>query len=136
MAKGLKRFPEVLYADQTKMQKIRDNWKHHFKRGEPVWVLECNRLKVAGPYTFAYYSPASAVVLFPSYVGRFGHRRVQFLKDEVMYLTEQDALHHLSSLLIIKYLEMCSKCDSLLDDITKIAEPKIVETIKKVRGLL
>lgn len=133
MAKGIKNFPHVLYADQFKMDKIRANWKHQFKLGETVWLLDKPKRKILGPYTFAYYSPASAIVTIPNW--QFGNnvRRIEFLKDQVMFQTKKEALVELTALKLMDYVEACSRCDMLLDELEQIAEPKIVTCIKQVR---
>lgn len=133
MAKGLSSFPHNLYAIQSKMDKIGANWKHQFKRGEAVWLLNKPKREILGPYTFAYYSPASAIVIIPNW--QFGNntRRIEFLKDQVMFQTEKEALVELTALKLIDYVQACNRCDMLLDELEKIAEPKIVACIKQVR---
>ena len=133
MARGLKRCPDALYANQNLMKKIRDNWKHHFKYGEEVWLLDRTWREVLGPFKFSYYSPASAVVLF-EHQGHFGTRRVYFLKDQVMYQTKEEANSSLVALKVLDYLTLQSKADVLLDEIEAIADKSIVETVRKVRN--
>lgn len=131
MPRGLKRCPHVLYAQQDLMEKIRRNWQHAFKRGEEVWILDRPKREVCGPFKFSYYSPASAVVLFEYHQGRFGSRRVYFLKDQVMYTTEQEAKRDLGSLKVLDFLEHQHKTDVLISEIESLLGKKIADTIRK-----
>lgn len=133
MAKGIKNFPHVLYADQSKMGKIRANWKHQFKSGETVWLLNKPKRKILGPYIFAYYSPASAMVIIPNCQFGNNSRRIEFLKDQVMFQTKKEALIELTSLKLMDYVQACSRCNILLDELKQIAEPKIIDCIKQMR---
>lgn len=133
MAKGITSFPHNLYASKSKMDKIGANWKHQFKRDEPVWVLDKPKREILGPYTFAYYSPASVIVIIPNCQFGDNSRRIEFLKDQVMFQTEKEALVELTSLKLMDYVQACSRCDILLDELEQIAEPKIVDCIKQVR---
>lgn len=131
MTRGLKRFPNHVYARPELMEKIRVNWKHHFMRNEEVWVLDRPKREVAGPFKFAHYSKASAVVLFEYYEGRFGSRRVYFLKDQVMYTTKKEAQLALGSLKVLDFLEHQRNTDALINEIEELLGKQIADTMRK-----
>lgn len=131
MARGIREFPHLLYADQSKMDKIRANWVHKFKNGEEVWILDRNKRQVSGPYTFAHYSPASAVVLFKYAQGYFGSRRVKFLDDNVMYQSEKEANHDMGVLKVMDFLDHQHKADALINEIELLLGKQLADTIRK-----
>lgn len=120
-----------VYADQTKQEKVRKNWKHHFKRGEEVWIVDEPRRKIYGPFDFAHYSMCSAVVLYREAIGRFIARRVYFMKDEVMYPTEKEAQVALGSLTVLDFLEHQHKADALIQKVEELLGKQIADTLRK-----
>jgi hypothetical protein len=121
----------LVYADQTKQEKVRKNWKHHFKRGEEVWIVDEPHRKMYGPFEFAHYSMCSAVVLYREPIGRFTARRVYFMKDQIMCQTEAEAKVALGSLAVLDFLDHQHKANSLIEQVEEMLGKKIADTLRK-----